>query len=158
MMGVHSAPKDSEELAPSPWLTTLVPRRNRFNGLKNDARSPLVFPLRLLCDRNRGIVVVTVADEMARLLPDEEKLDFGTAIMVVIGGDDEEVVAEDVIFNPSEVGDQGLMTLMHDREFKSHIRRVPSSDPLANKAVLPAGEEDVKSAGSNNAKEVTAFA
>lgn len=50
----------------------------------------------------------------------ELKLDFGTAIKLVIGGDDAVEVA-DVILNPSEDGAQGLKTLTHDLELKSHI-------------------------------------
>ena len=75
--------------------------------------------------------------------------------MATIGGD---AVADvgDVTLRPSEDGDQGRSTLRHDRECKSHMRSVPSFDPLASKAVPPQ-ETDDNIDGSNNANEVIAF-
>mmetsp|Transcript_3625 Transcript_3625/g.7010 ORF Transcript_3625/g.7010 Transcript_3625/m.7010 type:complete len:105 (+) Transcript_3625:1060-1374(+) len=93
---------------------------------------------------------------MASVPPKDVKLDFGTAIMAVMDGE-EDTDAADVIFIPSEDGDQGLKTLTQDRECKSHMRRVPSSEPLASNAAFPLLEDDAKSAGSNNANEVTAL-
>lgn len=131
----------------------LVPRANRFNGLNSDAKSPWTFPFLPELDLNAG---VDADDEIARAPPQEVRLDLGTAIIAVMGG--EEAVEEaDVIFMPSEDGDQGLRTLTQDRECRSHMRRVPSSEPLASNAVFPLLEDDAKSAGSNSAKEVTAF-
>mmetsp|Transcript_11 Transcript_11/g.22 ORF Transcript_11/g.22 Transcript_11/m.22 type:complete len:87 (+) Transcript_11:199-459(+) len=75
--------------------------------------------------------------------------------MAVMGG--EEDAEADAIFTPSDDGVQGLKTLIQDRECKSHIRRVPSSEPLASNAVFPLLDDDAKAAGSNIAKEVTAF-
>ena len=97
---------------------------------------------------------------------DDDRLDFGTAIIPVIGGDDEEEeeVAELLFIPPTDnddavVKDQGRITLMHDREFKSHIRSVPSSEPLANNTfvVVPLGDDDIKLDGSSIANDVTAL-
>ena len=128
-----------------------MPRTKRFNGLNNDAKSPCAFPL-LPPDE-------TDAEDMARA-PDDAKLVFGTAIIVVIEGDEAAAEGlEDVIFIPdSDDALHGRNTLMHDRERKSHTRNVPSFDPLASSALLPLPNEDVKVDGSNSAREVTALA
>jgi hypothetical protein len=90
----------------------------------------------------------------------------------VIGGDDkelddEEEVTEELLFIPPPTDvdvvedDQGRITLMHDREFKSHIRSVPSSEPLANNTfVVPDDDDeddDIKLDGSSIANDVTAL-
>ena len=126
-------------------MTTLVPRRKDLNGLNNDAKSPPpLLPLLPLPD-----------DDIAS--PEEDKLDLGTAIMEVMGG--EEVLADEdvVIFIPSDDVDQGRNTLIHEREVKSQIRSVPSSDPLASSVLfaLPKFDDNDKLAGSSNANDVT---
>mmetsp|Transcript_31249 Transcript_31249/g.66305 ORF Transcript_31249/g.66305 Transcript_31249/m.66305 type:complete len:93 (-) Transcript_31249:434-712(-) len=62
------------------------------------------------------------------------KLDLGTAIIEEIGGDDATDEAE-LILTPSDDGDQGRRTFTQDREFKSQMRTVPSSEPLAKRVV-----------------------
>jgi hypothetical protein len=96
----------------------------------------------------------------ARAPPQDDKLVLGTAMIEVIGGEDPADDEAEAILIPSDDGDQGLKTLTQDLECKSHTRNVPSSDPLASKtALFPLllEEEDAKSAGSNNAREVTAL-
>lgn len=150
-IGAHSVANDSV----LPSLTTLVPRTNRFNGLNIDAKSPLAFPLLPELDLNMG-VVADEADVMASVPTEDVKLDLGTAMIAVMGGEGAVEEAE-VIFTPSDDEDQGLNTLTQDRECRSHMRRVPSSEPLASIAAFPLLDEDTKSAGSNNARDVTAF-
>ena len=127
-------------------MTTLVPRRKDLRGLNNDAKSPPpLLPLLPLPDD----------DDVAS--PEDDKLDLGTAIMEVIGGEELLVVADAVIFIPSEDVDHGRNTLIHEREVKSQIRSVPSSDPLASNVLfeLPKFDDNDKLAGSSNANDVT---
>ena len=128
-------------------MTTLVPRRKDLNGLNNDAKSP---PLLLLL-----LPLLPDDDDIAS--PEDDKLDLGTAIMEVIGGEEVLVVADAVIFIPSDDVDQGRNTLIHEREVKSQIRSVPSSDPLASSVLfaLPKFDDNDKLAGSSNANDVT---
>jgi hypothetical protein len=91
------------------------------------------------------------------VLPVEVKLDLGTAIRHVMGGDADEADAE-AMLTPSDDGDQGLNTLTHDLDRKSQIRIVPSSEPLARRGVaFKLAEEAAKSVGSSKANDRTAF-
>ena len=128
----------------------LDPRINLFSGLKIAAMSKSCADR--LPDREPSI------DTIVSELFVHVKLDFGTAIRLVIGGD---TIAEalDVILNPSDEGVHGRNTLTHVLERKSHTLRVPSCEPLASKQVdFVLTGVDVKSAGSSNASDTTAFA
>ena len=89
--------------------------------------------------------------------------------MAVMGGDELAVlllvaaVVADAPLIPSDAAvDQGLITLTHDLEYKSHIRNVPSSDPLASNTVLLlllqfGDDNEIKFDGSSKARDVTAL-
>ena len=68
IIGAHSLDSADSALLPS-WLTILVPRANRFNGLNNEAKSPLAFPRLPELDLNAGVVVEDDTDEIASVPP-----------------------------------------------------------------------------------------
>ena len=128
--------------------------------MNNDDKSPPppceLLPLLLLPDD-------AVMDDMS---VEDDRLDLGIAMMAVMGGDELAVLllvaaaVADAPLIPSDAAvDQGLITLTHDLEYKSHIRNVPSSDPLASNTVLLLQWDDneIKFDGSSKARDVTAL-